>query len=169
MDSARIHVLIAREHAFGFPVADFVRARQHDGITYLEVVIARKRFCLVPYGFDVRDLQRHRCDDRSHAHLSRSQLYNMEKHGEIQWLAVRYRGTREFIPADKPDAGLHVDGGILRVSRLFKFRGASNALGEFLSSCLRRREPWAEIMLHDMRGDREREDENPVVQELLQV
>jgi hypothetical protein len=90
----------------------------------------------------------------------------MEKHREVQWLAVLYRGTREFIPADKPDAGLHVDGGILRISRLFKFRDASSALGEFLAGALRRREDWAQIMFHDMRGYREREDPGVVVDEV---
>jgi hypothetical protein len=114
------------------------------------------------------DLQRLTCFDRSHAHISRSQLYDYEKHSSIEWIAIKYKDGG-FTPTEHPALAEKWFGGIVRISRLFQFRGASSALGEYLSACLRRREPWAEVMLHDMRGHREREDESQVVRELLQM
>jgi hypothetical protein len=96
-------------------------------------------------------LQRHVCGDRSHAHLSRSQLYDYEKHNSIEWIAVRYRGDAQFIPTQRPDLDRTWDGGILRISKLFAMRGASVGLGAFLTAAVRARESWALVMRDEMR------------------
>jgi hypothetical protein len=113
------------------------------------------------------DLQRLTCGDRSHAHISRSQLYDYEKHNSIEWMAVRYK-TGEYSPTEHPSLAEKWFGGIVRISRLFKFRDSSSSLGAYLSSCVRRREDWALAMVADLRGYREH-DESPAVRGLLQV
>jgi hypothetical protein len=64
----------------------------------------------------------HSCDDRSHSHLSRSQVYEFDKHQSLEWLAIRYR------------------------------RGLSGTASEYLAAAVRAREGWALAMLAQIHG-----------------
>jgi hypothetical protein len=54
-------------------------------------LVSAKRFCLVPPSWDLKEFSMHTCDDHSHSHLSRSQIYDFDKYRSIEWLAIRYK------------------------------------------------------------------------------
>ncbi len=92
------------------------------------------------------------CADGSHCHISRAQLYDLEKHNSIRWVAIRYRGEG-IVPIDSaPDINKKWAGGVVRVSMVFGFRGVSACVGEYLADALRRRESWALAMHDQIRG-----------------
>jgi hypothetical protein len=109
--------------------------------------LSAKRFCLVPPGWDLKIFSEHSCDDRSHSHVSRSQVYEFDKHQSLEWLAIRYKKGDDFVLTDSPDHLQTWWGGIARISRIFDFRGLSATAGEYLSLAVRRRESWALAML----------------------
>jgi hypothetical protein len=114
--------------------------------------LSRKRFCLVGPRWSLTDLEWLRCDDRSHWHLSRAGLYDLEKHRAIVWLAIRVGET--FVPKDQPTVDERHEGGIVRICKIFPFRGASVALGEYLAHAVKEREDWALTMIAQIRGKR---------------
>jgi hypothetical protein len=120
--------------------------------------MSRKRVCLVGPRWSLADCARHVCGDRSHAHLSRAQVYDYEKHRSIVWIAVQYRGSQELIPTEHPDLSQMWDRGIVKISKLFTLRGASCGLGAYLESAVRARESWALTMVNEIRGRRESGD-----------
>lgn len=95
-----------------------------------------KRFCLVPHTWSLEDYSSHNCADSSHLHLSRRQVWDLERDGEVEWLHV--------------PVGRH-DKGVVRFSRVFAVRGLSARIGAPLAEALARRMPWAEAMLSDIR------------------
>jgi hypothetical protein len=109
--------------------------------------LSRKRYCLVPPSWDLHDFQLHTCSDRSHCHISRAQLYDLEKYRSIRWVAIRYNKGEELVPIENPDVNKKWDSGIVRISMVFGFRGMSSSVGEYLADALRRRESWAVAML----------------------
>ena len=107
---------------------------------------------MIPPKWDLRDYLLRTCSDHSHFHVSRGQLYDLEKHRSIKWVAIRYRGE-ELVPIDNPpDIDKKWDGGVVRISMIFGFRGVSACLGEYLARALREREGWAIAMLAQIRG-----------------
>jgi hypothetical protein len=114
--------------------------------------LSRKRFCLVGPRWSLEDLERLTCDDRSHCHLSRAGVYDLEKHRAIAWIAVRVGNT--FVPNDRPTIDEKHEGGIIRICKIFALRGTSQGLGEYLAAAVRQREDWALAMLAQIRGKR---------------
>lgn len=114
--------------------------------------MSAKLFCLVPPRWTLHDYSLHTCSDRSHSHLSRSQVYDFEKHGSINWIAIRY-ADRQLIPTSKPDVSKKWLGGIVRISRSFKFRGLSSDVGAYLAENIRRGESWALAMLDQIENE----------------
>lgn len=94
-----------------------------------------KRFCLVPATWTLETYLDHSCADRSHVHLSRRQVWDLERDGEVEWLHV--------------PVGRH-DKGVVRFSRVFAVRGLSARIGAPLAEALARRMPWAETMLAEI-------------------
>jgi hypothetical protein len=122
--------------------------------------MAVKRFCLVPHFWTLEDYARHTCFDHSHSHLSRAQLYDHDKHGSIEWIAIRY-SDRELVPVtDKPDPTRRSSGGVVRISRIFPARGLSSNLGENLAAAVMNGESWALAMFAQMSRRNERQREN---------
>lgn len=114
--------------------------------------MSAKRFCLVPPGWDLKIHSMRGCDDRSHSHLSRSQVYEFDKHQSLEWLAIRYKRGEDFVLTDSPDHLQTWWGGIARISRIFDFRGLSGTTGEYLAAAVRAREGWALAMLAQIHG-----------------
>lgn len=112
--------------------------------------MSRKRFCLVGPRWSLADLERLTCGDRSHCHLSRAGVYDLEKHRAIAWLAVRVGNT--FVPNARPTIDERYEGGIVRICKIFPLRGVSAGLGEYLAAAVRERESWAVAMLAQIRG-----------------
>jgi hypothetical protein len=76
----------------------------------------------------------------------------LEKHRVIRWVAIRYRGE-ELVPIDDPpDVDKQWAGGVVKISKVFYFRGTSSTLGPYLAAALRAREGWALAMLAQIRG-----------------
>jgi hypothetical protein len=98
--------------------------------------LSKKRFCLVPPGWDLERYSRHSCDDRSHQHLSKAQVYELDSHGSIEWLKR---------PVDRRDKG------IVRISRLYMARGLSSKFGAVLAVAIALKHGWARAMLLDIR------------------
>jgi hypothetical protein len=93
-------------------------------------------YCLVTERWTAEDLARHRCDDSSHVHLSRAEVWDLECEGLVEW--VRHPLTR----AEK---------GIVRLCRrVLVARGLSCRVGEHLAEGVRRRLPWATLMLAEI-------------------
>jgi hypothetical protein len=114
--------------------------------------LSRKRFCLVGPRWSFANVERLSCDDRSHWHLSRAGLYDLEKHRAIAWIAVRVGDA--FIPNDRPTVNERHEGGIVRICKVFSFHGASAVLGEYLAHAVSEREGWALAMLAQIRVKR---------------
>jgi hypothetical protein len=92
------------------------------------------------------------CSDHSHFRVSRGQLYDLEKHRSIKWVAIRYR-DEDLVPIENPpDIDKQWDGGVMRISMVFGFRGVSACVGEYLADALQRRESWALAMHDQIRG-----------------
>jgi hypothetical protein len=108
--------------------------------------MAVKRFCLVPPCWTLEDYALHTCFDHSHAHLSRAQVYDYDKHRSIEWIAIRYAKSADLIATDRPDPTKSWFGGIARISRIFGTRGLSSSLGECLAAAILTRESWALAM-----------------------
>jgi hypothetical protein len=101
------------------------------------LAVSRKRFCLVPPFWTLADCARHTCDDRTHHHLSRGQVHELELDGLIEWI---------FFPQTNREKG------IVRIRRLIPVRGLSARIGETLAEAVRLRHPWALMMLSEIRG-----------------
>jgi hypothetical protein len=100
--------------------------------------VSLKCYCLVPAGWTAADCTKHSCDDRSHVHLSRRQLWELGCDGVVEWLHV---------PVNRRDEG------IVRLCRTFGVRGLSCRVGPELADALRLGLAWACVMLADIRGD----------------
>ena len=116
--------------------------------------LSAKRFCIVPPPWSLEDVARHSCDDHSHFHLSRAQVYAFQQVNSIMWIAIRYRGDDAWTETDKPDLARKWAAGVLKISKIFAFRGRSASFGEYLAGAVREREDWAITMLSQMHGDR---------------
>jgi hypothetical protein len=108
----------------------------------------------------------HTCEDRSHSHLSRGQVYEFDKHRSLEWLAIRYKKDEELILKDTPDPLQVWLGGIAKISRIFEFRGLSSTAGEFLAGAVRKRESWALAMLAQIHMRHEGDSATRVIQPL---
>jgi hypothetical protein len=89
----------------------------------------------------------HTCDDHSHSHLSKSQVYELQSHGAIEWLRgslAGVEGPRTQRSKVKP---------VLKIRRFFSTRGLSCSVGcelaEMLADASRR--PIASAMLAHIR------------------
>ena len=96
--------------------------------------MARKNFCLVPAFWSREELQRHRCGDGSHGHLTLAQRNELLEHGVVEWL---------LFPR------------VLKLKRQMGLRGLSCRVGARLAEGVERREPWALVMLAEVRGEME--------------
>jgi hypothetical protein len=94
-----------------------------------------KRYCLVRPSWTPDDCARHTCDDRSHIHLSRSQLAALEADDLVEWLHQ---------PVNRHDKG------IVRLRRLLPARGLSCRVGAELAEAVQRGLAWARVMLADI-------------------
>ena len=127
--------------------------------------MSRKRFCLVGVRWSLADLERLSCDNRSHWHLSRAGLYDLEKRRAIAWIAVRVGNT--LIPNDRPTVDEKHEGGIVRICKIFPLRGVSVELGEYLAAAVRERQDWALAMQAQIRGQRSSERDELPMQNVL--
>ncbi|HEV2418648.1 MAG TPA: hypothetical protein VGX94_12655 [Terriglobia bacterium] len=100
------------------------------------LAMSLKRFCLVPWTWTLEIYSNHNCADRSHLHLSRRQVWNLERDGEVEWLRA---------PVNRHDKG------IVRLRRVFAVRGLSARIGAPLAQAVAMRQSWAEAMLSDIR------------------
>jgi len=101
-----------------------------------------KRYCLVPARWTLEEYARHTCDDRSHSHLSKSQVYELEALKLIEWLRR---------PEDRKQKG------VLKQLRTISHRGLSCRVGGELASALRddSRRGIAQVMLANINMRRE--------------
>jgi hypothetical protein len=111
-------------------------AARAGAISHPNSYVSLKRYCLVPARWTPDDLARHSCADRSHVHLSRSQVWDLEREGLLEWV------RRPISRAEK---------GIVKIRRIVAARGLSCRIGEALAEGLRLRLPWARAMLADIR------------------
>jgi hypothetical protein len=107
--------------------------------------LSAKVYCLIPHDWTLTKLSSRVCSDSSHIHLSKSQAYEHLKFNLAEEL-------REFIEDRR---GRLISKGVLRVKRKIGIRGMSCRLGEELTIAVRLKEPWAEVMLSNIRGERE--------------
>jgi len=87
----------------------------------------------------LEDYSRHSCDDHSHSHLSKAQVYELQSHGAIEWL----RGS--LSTSTKKDKG------VLKIRRYFAARGLSCSVGGELVEALGTREEWAQVMFSNIK------------------
>lgn len=106
---------------------------------------------MVPPPWDFLDYSLRACSDHSHSHISRAQLWDLQKHNLIKWVAIRYRGEELAQTDNEPDVEKHWSGGVVKIAKVFGFRGTSSMLGAYLAAALRARESWALTMLEQMR------------------
>jgi hypothetical protein len=95
--------------------------------------VSVKRYCLVPGSWDAERSGPLRCEDRTHPHLSDSDVWDFDRLGIVEY--VRHPTRKEK--------------GIVKLRRLISQRGLSCRVGEHLAEALRRRLSWA----HAMRAD----------------
>lgn len=98
--------------------------------------VSLKRFCLVPATWSLETYSNHTCADRSHLHLSRRQVWDLERDGEVEWLHA---------PVNRHDKG------VVRLCRTYAVRGLSARIGALLAQAAAMRLPWAEVMLSEIR------------------
>jgi hypothetical protein len=72
-------------------------------------------------------------------------MYDLDKHREIEWLAVRYLPHGPFVATSSPDARRTWFGGIARVSRIFAAGGLSSRVGSYLAVAVRQHDVRARI------------------------
>jgi hypothetical protein len=101
--------------------------------------VSAKRICLVWPNFDAEDLANLRCDDGSHQHLSRRDVWDLECYSEVVWV---------HRPVNRKDKG------VVKISRLHFARGLSCRIGEELVRALASRLAWARVMYADIRPRR---------------
>jgi len=102
--------------------------------------LSQKRFCLVPPTWNSQFV--HRCDDRSHRHLSIAQVRELEFAGVIEWIEKPSHNQRR---------------GVVRISRTFVYRGLSARVGAPLVEALCKGQGWARVMLAEIRLTRSTE------------
>jgi len=104
--------------------------------------VSIKRYCLVPARWTLEDYSRHTCDDHSHSHLSKSQVYELEVLSLIEWLRR---------PEHRKEKG------ILKQIKTISHRGLSCRVGGELVSalCDYSRRGIAEVMLANINQRRE--------------
>jgi len=133
---------------------DSSNAGSPSGSSYDGIHLSLKRFCLVPPRMSLEDYSRHTCDDHSHSHLSKAQVYELQSHGAIEWL----RGS---LSSSTPKLK-----GVLRIRRYFAARGLSCSVGGVLVHALARKEDWAQAMYGQInprsRSRQESESERPL-------
>lgn len=118
--------------------------------------MALKNVCLVPYGWELGDYKRHTCTDRSHSHISVSQLNKLESKKNVR-VIVRAGGNslNTVVARIAPSE---------RIAPVPAMRGCSCRVGDTLTVALderrsRRRKTgvldqtleWAIVMLADIR------------------
>jgi hypothetical protein len=72
----------------------------------------------------LEDYKLHSCNDHSHSHLSKAQVYELQSHGVIEWLYGSITSTAK-------------DKGVFRIRRFFAARGLSCSVGSELAEMLR--------------------------------
>jgi hypothetical protein len=116
--------------------------------------MALSKVCMLDPTHDRIDLGRLNCGNQSHTHLSRAQANELVRKGAVEWIKE---------PVNRGDKG------IVRVlKRNYAIRGLSSKVGDVLAVALhvdkdikKEREPWAEIMLSDIRRRVEAPEEEP--------
>lgn len=79
-------------------------------------------------------------------------MHDWNKHGLLEWLAIKYEKHGALVLTDSPDARRTWFRGIARIARTYRSRGLSSRVGEFLTIAIRRKESWALAMFHQIRG-----------------
>jgi len=85
------------------------------------------------------DYSIHTCDDHSHSHLSKAQVYELQSHGAIEWL----RGSLSTATAKNK--------AVIKMIRYWATRGLSCSVGAELTEMLRddsRREIASAMLAH---------------------
>jgi hypothetical protein len=97
--------------------------------------------CVLPGYWTLEDLAAHTCDGktRSHPHLSIHETWLLCQDRLVEWI-------RE--PARRRDRGL-----ARWCGRVLRIRGLSAKVGAELVLALQREEPWAAVMLEEIRRD----------------
>lgn len=117
--------------------------------------MAIKNICRIPREWNLADYRQHNCQDGSHTHLSRSQIYIYESRGLVVWLKH---------PSSKRDNGIvWIVGEIVEIDKIHQevlaasplTTGLSFRVGAELAGALSRRAPWAETMLSQIEMRRE--------------
>lgn len=112
--------------------------------------MALKNVCSIPRSWSLEDYSRHTCDDGSHTHLSRSQVHDLNQQGLVVWLSTaatrREKSVVWILPhrtvsERRAHPGGSIVGSIVNT-------GLSYRIGEYHADAVRRRQPWAVVMLH---------------------
>jgi hypothetical protein len=85
------------------------------------------------------DYSNHTCDDHSHSHLSKAQVYELQSHGGLEWL----RGSLS--------EATFKNKAVLKITRYFSARGLSCSVGGELAEALCTREEWAQVMFANIK------------------
>ncbi len=75
--------------------------------------------------------------DRSHFHISQAEARTQEKSGEVEWVKE---------PKSRGDKGI-----VRLLKENYSIRGLSAKVGQTLAAAVRNQEPWARVMLTEMR------------------
>jgi hypothetical protein len=108
-------------------------------------ILSAKVYCLIPHDWTLTKLASRVCSDCSHIHLSKSQAYEQ----------LNLNLAEELRDCVEDRRGKLVVKGVLRMKRKIGIRGMSCRLGEAITVAVRLKEPWAEVMLSNIRRQRE--------------
>jgi hypothetical protein len=103
-----------------------------------------KPYCLVPPRWSMVEYSLHTCDDRSHPHLSHSEIDALQNVGALDWLIGSYVGKSE-----RERAKSRREKCVVKIRRFFSARGLSCSVGSELAEMLAdaSRRPIASAML----------------------
>jgi hypothetical protein len=109
------------------------------GLLQLKPHVSKNRFCLVPPRMSLADYSTHSCDDHSHSHLNKAQVYELQSHGAIEWL----RGSLSTATAKNK--------AVIKMIRYWSTRGLSCSVGSEIAAMLcddSRRSIGASMLAH---------------------
>lgn len=109
--------------------------------------MSAKRICLVHFGFENQDLSTLSCTDKSHTHISNSEL---REYRDLNIVETDLTGNLSWLRQPSAKAK-----GVIRMVRQIGIRGLSCKIGDELACAVQDKEPWAVVMYANQRMQRE--------------
>jgi hypothetical protein len=115
--------------------------------------LALKNICSIPRTWTLEDYRKHTCIDGSHGHVSRAELKPSIAKGLVVWLIEGQTRRESSVIYVLPDA--HPGPATKRPCSPPINTGLSYAVGAELANAFYNREPYAAVMLANIRTKRE--------------